>query len=98
MGVPVIALQGRVHAARVGVSLLTAVGVSEWIAASQEQYVQIAAELAGDAARLAQRRASLRARMAASTLCDGKTFARKLEAAYRAMWQGWCAARQRSGA
>ena len=32
---------------------------------------------------------SLRPRMAASSLCDGPAFARKMEAAFRSVWQDW---------
>ena len=32
----------------------------------------------------------LRARMAASPLCDGPSFARTIEATYRRLWRDWC--------
>jgi protein O-GlcNAc transferase len=32
----------------------------------------------------------LRARMAASPLCDAPSFARKVEATYRSIWRLWC--------
>jgi protein O-GlcNAc transferase len=92
MGVPVVALRGDRHAGRVGASLLTQIGLNDLVADSVEEYVEIAAALAGDPARLADLRRSLRPRMAASELCDAPGFARKIEAAYRAMWQRWCAA------
>jgi protein O-GlcNAc transferase len=90
MGVPVVTLRGDRHAARVGASLLTQIGLSDLIADSPEAYMEIAVALAGDLARLADLRRSLRPRMAASPLCDAPAFARKVEAAYRTMWRRWC--------
>jgi protein O-GlcNAc transferase len=90
MGVPVVTLRGETHAARVGPSLLTAVGVPELIAESREQYISIASQLAADASRRSMLRTQLRERMAASPLCDGPGFARRLEGALRAMWRQWC--------
>jgi protein O-GlcNAc transferase len=92
MGVPVVTLRGDRHAGRVGASLLTQIGVSDLIAASVEEYVAIAAALAVDPGRLNELRQTLRARLAASPLCDGRAFASKVEAAFRAMWQQWCGA------
>ncbi len=90
MGVPVVSLRGDRHAARVGASLLGQVGLSDLVAASTEAYVEAAAALAGDPARLSELRHSLRRHMAASPLCDAAAFARKVEAAYRTMWRRWC--------
>ncbi len=92
MGVPVVTLRGDRHAGRVGASLLTQIGLTDLIANSVETYVETAAALSGDPARLSDLRRSLRPRMAASPLCDAPAFARKIEAAYRTMWQHWCAA------
>jgi len=91
MGVPVLTLAGVRNAGRMGVSLLNAVGMQDWIAESPEQYVAIAAKMAADLPRLASLRADLREHMAVSPLCDGKSFAAKVEAAYRAMWRKYCA-------
>jgi protein O-GlcNAc transferase len=90
MGVPVVTLRGNRHAGRVGASLLTQIGLSDLIAGSAEQYAEIAAALAGDPARLKELRRSLRERMATSPLCDGRAFARKIETAFRSMWQHFC--------
>ena len=90
MGVPVVTLCGDRHAGRVGASLLTGIGLTDLIANSAEEYVEIAVELASTPARLDELRRSLRPRMAASPLCDGPTFARKMESAFRTMWAAWC--------
>ena len=54
MGVPVVTLRGDRHAGRVGASLLTQVGLTDLIADSVEEYVEIAAAL-GRRSRAAQR-------------------------------------------
>jgi len=86
MGVPVISRAGRSHAARVGLSLLTAVGLSDLVATSDEAYLDLAAALAGDPARLADLRLSLRDRMRASPLCDGPRFAGAFAEALRRLY------------
>jgi predicted O-linked N-acetylglucosamine transferase (SPINDLY family) len=91
MGVPVVSLVGNTAPSRGGASLLHAIGLDELVAQTSEQYVDIAATLAGDAARLTALRAGMRERMRRSPLMDADRFTRNLEAAYRDMWRGWCA-------
>jgi len=91
MGVPVMTLAGDRHAGRVGASLLTQVGLTELVAQTPDDYVRLAAALAGDRERLTALRAALRERMQRSPLCDAQSFTRDLEAAYRERWQAWCA-------
>ena len=90
MGVPVVTRQGAVHASRVGSSLLHQVGLDELVAHSEEEYIECAAGLARDPERLALLRAELRERMAASPLCDARTFTHHFEQALRYMWRRWC--------
>jgi len=90
MGAPVVSLAGRIHAGRVGSSLLHAVGLGELVASDVEHYIRLAVALAADRDRLAQLRAGLRGRMQRSPLMDAAGFCRRLEAAYREMWHGWC--------
>jgi protein O-GlcNAc transferase len=80
------------HAARVGASLLSQVGLADLVADDLDGYITTAVTLAADAERRAALRTSLRARVRASPLGDQAGFARALEAAYRDMWRRWCAA------
>jgi len=91
MGVPVVSLAGERSVSRAGLSILNNLGLPELVALSEEDYVKIAAELAGDLPRLAELRRELRSRMEASVLMDAPRFARRIEAAYRSMWRCWCA-------
>jgi protein O-GlcNAc transferase len=90
MGVPVVTLYGERYAGRMAASALTAVGLTELIARSPEEYVAIAADWAADVDRLVRLRAGLRERMRTSPLCDGEGFTRSLEDAYRTLWRRWC--------
>ena len=87
MGVPVLTLPGKRPVSRAGLSLLSSVGLGDLAASSEEDYVRMAVELAGDLPRLADLRAKMRARMLASPLMDAPRFARNVEAAYRSMWE-----------
>jgi predicted O-linked N-acetylglucosamine transferase (SPINDLY family) len=89
MGVPVLTLLGNRHAGRMVAGVLTRLGLTDLIAGTPEGFVARAVELANDPDRLAWLRAGLRERMRASPLCDGNTFTRQLETAYREMWLRW---------
>jgi predicted O-linked N-acetylglucosamine transferase (SPINDLY family) len=91
MGVPMIALAGDRHAARVGASLLDAIGLPELVAPDARGYVERAAALAADPGRLTDLRAGMRQRLLRSPLCDAAGFARALESVYRDVWRRWCA-------
>ena len=84
-GVPVVSLAGSSHVARVGVSLLNAVGLSDLVAEQREDYIAIAVKLAADRERLQQLRTRLGARLKTSVLGDAEGFTRKLEGCYRQM-------------
>jgi predicted O-linked N-acetylglucosamine transferase (SPINDLY family) len=90
MGVPVLTLAGSRSASRSAASILSAVGLSEWIAPTPQEYVRLALEFACDTARLAALRASLREKMRASPIMNEADFVRSLEDAYRQMWRAWC--------
>lgn len=79
MGVPVVNLVGQTFSSRQGLSLLNSVGLPELATPSQARFVQQCVALARKPEALAELRASLRARMAASALTDGAGFARAFE-------------------
>jgi predicted O-linked N-acetylglucosamine transferase (SPINDLY family) len=93
MGLPVVALAGPTHFSRVGVSMLTNVGLPELIARDADEYVAIATRLAADMPRLAGLRAALRPMMLRSPNTDAVGCTRHLEAAYRRSWETWCRGR-----
>ncbi len=90
MGVPVVTLPGPAPQSRQTAGFLHAIGTAGWVARTPEEYVSTALSLLSDPQELGRIRHSLRNRMAASALCDGRSFTRGLEAAYRTMWRGWC--------
>ncbi len=91
MGVPLVALDGARWSGRMSKTILSSVGLDEWVAPDLEAYIGMAVRAAGELAALAGLREGLRARVAASPFCDGARFARNMEAAYRAMWRERCA-------
>ncbi|NEU12968.1 tetratricopeptide repeat protein [Methylobacterium sp. BTF04] len=89
MGVPFIALAGTHYVARMGHSMLTNVGLPELSAATVEDYIDRASDLANDWERLNTLRHGLRERMIASPLMDHAGLADDIGAAFRAMWRRW---------
>jgi len=90
MGVPLITKVGNRHPSRVGMSILKALGLDDWIADSDEEYIAKAVEIANNPKQLMQIKHTLRPRMKNSPLCDHFGFARKFETAIRKMWYNWC--------
>jgi protein O-GlcNAc transferase len=91
MGVPVVTCPGVRSWSRSASSILATVGLNDWIANSNEDYVRRAVQFARQPAMLDELRISLRSRMLESPLMDEKRFARDMENAYRDMWRFWCA-------
>jgi len=96
MGVPVITMRGDRFVSRVGSTIVHNAGLGGLITHSPAEYVEKAVELGRNPALLADMRANMRTRLAASTLCDTAGFTRRLESAYRDIWRRWCAAQQKS--
>jgi protein O-GlcNAc transferase len=97
MGVPVVSLLGKRVTGRISASFLTSLGLADLVARTPDEYVEIAARLAGDLDRLAHERATLRDRMLASPVANAAQYTRAVEAAYRELWQRWCAGRKARG-
>lgn len=86
MGVPVITRRGDRFLSRVGETVVTNAGLTDWIAENDEQYVALALARASDLSALATLRNRLRAQLLDSPLFDAQRFARHFEAALHGMW------------
>jgi protein O-GlcNAc transferase len=82
MGVPVVTLVGGRHAERTSFSILMNLGVTDTIAQTGGEYVDIAARLATDRAFMQAVRARIVAGLRDSPLTDGIAHTRHLEDAY----------------
>jgi len=89
MGVPVITRVGRTVVGRAGWSQLSNLKLTELAARSEDEFVQIARDLAADLPRLAELRTTLRQRMLQSPLTDAARFTANVETAYRDIWNKW---------
>jgi predicted O-linked N-acetylglucosamine transferase (SPINDLY family) len=85
MGVPVLTLAGRTHVSRVGASLLTHAGLTDWIATTPDDFVARAVAATHDLPRLAELRRTLREQLRASPACDAPRFTRHLEDAFASL-------------
>jgi predicted O-linked N-acetylglucosamine transferase (SPINDLY family) len=86
MGAPVIALMGDRSILRMTGPMLDALGHPEWVAYSEDEYIEKAVALARDVDLRQRLRCAQRAKMAASALCNADDLARELEAAYEHMY------------
>lgn len=82
-GVPVVTLCGRSFASRMAGSLLSALGLEDLIADSEDDYVRIATALARDTGQLAAAKARLAQARSGRDVFRPDAMARKLESAYR---------------
>jgi predicted O-linked N-acetylglucosamine transferase (SPINDLY family) len=90
MGVPVVTVPGVRSWSRSAGSVLTNLGLDDWIAESQEDYVRRAVQFAAKPPVICELRMSLRSRMLRSPVMDKRQFARDMDDAYRRMWHSWC--------
>jgi protein O-GlcNAc transferase len=80
MGTSVVTLAGHTAPGRAGLSILSTVGMPEFVAHSPEKFIEIAVR-GGTATR-----EEIRKRFRESPLMDAKVFAKNVEHAYREMW------------
>src|SRR6185312_9168507 len=86
MGVPVVTRLGNGMATRLGGGILSGIGMPDWIAADDDQYVEIALRSSPD--RLSAIRQELPDLIARR--CGPAAYTRYVEAAYRTMWRKYC--------
>jgi len=91
MGVPVIARLGTTTSSRAAASILSAIGLAEFIAGDNEAYVEIARRAVAEPLALAELRATLPGRVATSEAGDPVRYTRAVEGWYRRFWRDYCA-------
>jgi predicted O-linked N-acetylglucosamine transferase (SPINDLY family) len=92
MGVPVVAKLGNGMASRVAGAIMSAIEMTDWVAADEDQYVEVTLRSSQDSLRtirhalpdLIDRR------------CSPAAYTRTVEAAYQTMWEKCCGAPQSS--
>ncbi len=90
MGVPTLTMTGPVHASRVGSSIMSAVGLSEYVTKTPEKFAESAYQLTRDKSALLATKKGLRARFYQSPLADAKGFSRSFEQAMTTLWKDYC--------
>lgn len=89
MHVPCVTLVGERLIQRTSASFLTTLGLSDFIAETPEDYIDIAVRMVTtDRSRLAAVRASARTVLEHSPIIVG--YVDRVEQAYRQLWQEWC--------
>lgn len=91
-GLPVLTCPGEAFASRMATSLLTAIDMPELIAATQEDYENLAVELASNPERLMAIKQKLERNRLTTPLFDTELFTRHLEDAFTQMHERYQAA------
>ena len=86
MGVPVLTATGDLPVSRSAASIMGALGLSQWIAADVDGYVEAAVGRAQQLDEIARLRRSLRPQLLASGFMDVQRFVGDFQAALRRMW------------
>ena len=90
MGVPVVAKLGHSLPSRAAGSILTALGLPDWVADSDEAYVEIAASRGSRIGELDKLRGELPGQIRAAAAGNPVSYVQAVDAAYRAMWKRYC--------
>ena len=88
MGVPVVAKIGNSIPKRVGGAILSSIGMADWVATDDDQYVDIALRSTPDQLR------TLRHKLPdlISARCGPTSYTRSVEDGYQTMWKKYCEA------
>jgi len=89
MGCPVVSLQSHPGIGSFGSAILKPLGLEDWVAHTEEEYVQIAVQKAASADELTRLRSELRSIIMNSPFCDERGLVKSMENAYFEMWQRW---------
>jgi len=90
MGVPTLTLPSQTVPGRSGLTAMSHVGLTDFIATDKDDYVRRAVALASDVPALAALRAGMRERCAQSPMFQPEAVAQGVSQALRVMWRRWC--------
>ncbi|MBF0101300.1 MAG: tetratricopeptide repeat protein [Desulfobacterales bacterium] len=90
MGVPVVSLVGQTHVSRVGLSILSNVGLGDMAVYSIKDYIDKAISLSKDIHKIDELRVNLRKMMTSSPLMNAQEFTQSLEEEFHKMWGKYC--------
>lgn len=82
MNTPIITLAGTNYVSRVGVSLLSTLGMEKYIANTMDEYITKVVELARNQLELRELHGTIREKMKTTDLLNSKSFTKHLENAY----------------
>jgi predicted O-linked N-acetylglucosamine transferase (SPINDLY family) len=85
MGLPVLTCAGRSYQARMGASILNAIGLPELVTNTAEEYQSLAVELATNPDKLILLKNKLKRNLSTAPLYNTKQFAKSIETAYTQM-------------
>lgn len=85
MGVPIVTMYGAQAGGRTTSSVLTAMGRTDWIARTREEYIEKAVEMTKDVRKLADLRKTLRSEFMSSPVIRG--YPQAVEKAYYDIWE-----------
>lgn len=91
MGVPTLTMAGPTLLARIGAAIAEHMGLHEYIADDEADFVRKGVALASNSSQVTDLRGTLRARFAESAMGQPALIAAGLDSALRAVWRRWCA-------
>jgi len=97
MGVPILTLQGKRLVSNLGASVMSKIGLPEFIGTDEADFVAKGVALAQAPEQLAEIRRGLRERLHSTQLFTPEFATRSLEKGFREVWRTWCARQVESG-
>ena len=92
-GLPILTLITDSSSSRPVASVLTSIGLTDWVAQDEAHWLELAQQHAADILGLTSLRSSLRERLENGDVLNAAKFTLGLEALYRDAWSDWCRAR-----
>jgi predicted O-linked N-acetylglucosamine transferase (SPINDLY family) len=90
MGVPTLTLAGRTTASRVGAAILGPIGLGQFIAETEQEYIEKAVRFAAEPNELAALRQTGRGMISGDSELRAQMMTSSLDRAFRTVWQRWC--------